>query len=760
MKIRYTYLLLITGIAICIYIYRFSLPRPLFNDPFSTVLEDKNGELLGAHVAADGQWRFPPSDSLPEKYVEALLLFEDRYFYHHPGFNPFSLARAGIQNIRTRSIVSGGSTITMQVIRMSRKNKPRTIPEKLIEIFLALRLELSFTKDEILGLYASHAPLGGNVVGIDAAAWRYFGRPSGELSWAEASTLAVLPNAPSLIHPGRKRESLWHKRNQLLDRMYHKGIIDSLTCHLSKLEILPEQPLPLPMLAPHLLDRESQTYDGQKIRTTIDASIQVRVSGLVEQHHNTLRHNEIHNAACLVLETRTGNVLAYTGNTSNPESPEYGSDVDIIMSPRSTGSILKPVLFALMLEEGDILPGTLVPDIPTQYTGYSPKNFSLTYDGVVPARRALARSLNVPAVRMLQAYGLEKFHYYLQDLGLSTLNQPADHYGLSLILGGAEGTLWDITNLYAGMGRILISPPSLHNVPQNSPLGAGSIWLTFQSLIEVNRPESEAGWKAFSSSGNIAWKTGTSFGFRDGWAIGTTPEYTVGVWTGNADGEGRPGLTGIATAAPLLFDVFGILPETGWFKRPENNLYPAAVCRQSGHLPGPHCVDIDTILVTEKGLLSSPCPYHILIHLSPDGKYRVNDNCMDLQNMRHESWFVLPPVQEWYFRSSNPSYRVLPHLHPDCAAEERLGVMDMIYPRHSARVYVPFELDGSRGELILEAAHRRPSTMIHWHLDENYLGSTRHIHQMGLVPQKGWHTLTLVDENGNTLVHKFEVIDR
>jgi penicillin-binding protein 1C len=539
------------------------------------------------------------------------------------------------------------------------------------------------------------------------------------------------------------------------------------------------------MHAPHLLGETGLSHPGEKIPATLDLDIQQKVVSLASQHHGHLQHNEIHNIACVVMETLSGDVLAYVGNIHIPGgASEHGNDVDIIHAPRSTGSILKPVLFALMLEEGDILPGTLVPDIPTQYTGYSPKNFSLTYNGVVPARRALARSLNIPAVRMLQHYGLERFHYYLPRLGFSTLNHPPDHYGLSLILGGAEGTLWEITGLYASMGRILqnynmhhgydfrdirppnylagISPAAASPLEDKEriPLSAGSIWLTFQSLIEVNRPETERGWQGFASSGNIAWKTGTSFGFRDGWAIGTTPEFTVGVWAGNADGEGRPGLTGIAAAAPLLFDVFGILPQTSWFHIPVDDVYPVEVCRQSGHLPGPYCQDLDTILAGINGLRSSPCPYHILAHLSPDGRYRVNDNCMEPHKMRHESWFVLPPVQEWYFRTHDPSYRVLPELHPDCASYETVAFMDLIYPRHSARVYVPYELDGTRGELVLEAAHRDPSSTIHWHLDEEYLGSTNHLHQLGIVPARGWHTLVLVDENGNSLEHRFEVIDR
>jgi penicillin-binding protein 1C len=763
----------------------FSLPRPLFDDPYSTVVLDRQGDLLGARIADDGQWRFPPVDSVPLKYRKAALLYEDRFFYYHPGVNPLSLIRALWQNLRSGEIISGGSTLTMQVIRLARKGKSRTIPEKILEMWLALRLEVTVSKEKILCLYASNAPYGGNVVGIDAASWRYFGRPAEQLSWAETAMLAVLPNAPSLVHPGKNRSRLLSKRNRLLDQLNQHGLIDSLECELAKLETLPEKPLPLPAVSPHLVDRIYLRQRGEKVRTTLDGSFQRQVSMILEDHHKQLSYNNIHNACCLVLDTPTGEVLAYVGNTRSGDKPEFGGAVDIITAPRSTGSILKPILFCLMLEEGEILPGTLVPDIPTQYTGYSPKNFSLSYDGAVPARRALARSLNVPAVRMLQSHGVERFYFQLQELGIQTLRYPAAHYGLSLILGGAEGSLWEITGVYASMGRILdrynrsglyctqdIHPPGYvyrsgaeqstlpTTADNNHPVSAASVWLTFQSLLQVNRPASQAGWQRFNSSHKIAWKTGTSFGFRDAWAIGTSPAYTVGVWAGNADGEGRPGLTGIAVAAPILFDVFNILPRSTWFRPPEDELYPASVCRISGHLPGPNCSEMDTLFIPDRGRVSPPCPYHREIHLSPDGTYRVNSDCQDLSDMRHESWFVLPPAQEWYYRAKNPEYQMLPGIHPDCISSDDIEFMEMIYPRHAARIYLPRVMNGSLGEIILEAAHRDPSSMIHWHLNESFIGSTRHIHKLGIAPGKGSYTLTLVDERGYSLVHRFEIIGR
>jgi len=264
----------------------------------------------------------------------------------------------------------------MQVIRLSRKGKPRNVWQKLIEIVLAVRMEISYTKIEILSQYSSHAPFGGNVVGLEAASWRYFGRDPSTLSWAEASVLAVLPNSPSLVHPAKNRDALLKKRNVLLEKLYTKSILDSLSYTLALLEPLPEKPYPLPQLAPHLLDRLYRLNKGERIRSSIDKNLQERVNRILEIHSMGLYSNEIHGAACLVQEVGNGEVLAYYGNIKNPIHPEYGGDVDVIISPRSTGSILKPVLFAEMMYRGDLLPGTLIPDIPTYYGGFSPKNYN------------------------------------------------------------------------------------------------------------------------------------------------------------------------------------------------------------------------------------------------------------------------------------------------------------------------------------------------------------------------------------------------
>jgi penicillin-binding protein 1C len=758
------------------------LPSPLFTNPTSTVLEDDNDKLLAARIADDGQWRFPTSKHIPDKFIQCIVQFEDRKFFKHFGADPAALARAIVQNIKAKKTVSGGSTLSMQVIRLSRKGKPRTYFEKLIELILATRLEVSYSKKEILTLYACNAPFGGNVVGIDAAAWRYFGRDASTLSWAEAATLAILPNAPSLIYPGKNQLRLLTKRNRLLNQLVAAKIIDKETCELSKQEPLPGKPHVLPQIAPHLLQRAvKEGLSGQRVTSTINGRLQEQVNTIIENHHKLLKANEIHNACAIVLDVNTGNVLAYIGNTDNKGKAEYESDVDVINAPRSSGSVLKPFLFASMLTDGELLSTTLVPDIPTQIAGFAPQNYNITFDGAVPAKRALARSLNIPAVRMLQNYGIAKFNYNLKKMGMTTLIYSPDHYGLSVILGGAECKLWDIAGMYASMARTLnhytvyngkydkndVHPPCyvLKNkkeepdVSATSYFDAASIYLTFEGMVEVARPEEDAGWRQYSSAGKIAWKTGTSFGFRDAWAVGVTPNYVVAVWVGNADGEGRPGLTGIQTAAPVLFDIFRLLKPDKWFSQPYDEMEQIAICHQSGSRASDICEPVDTVWIQQAGLRTEPCKYHRLIHLDASGKYRVTSNCEDVSKMQHASWFVLPPAMEWYYKSKNSTYKELPPYRVGCETSG-VNTMEIIYPKEFSKIYVPVELNGALGKTIFQVAHRKANTVIYWHVDGVYMGSTQNIHQMGLAPDEGIHTLTLVDQGGESIVQKFEIVSK
>lgn len=742
--------------------YIFCLPRHLFHVPYSTVVTDRNEELLGARIASDGQWRFPPRNTTPEKIKECLITFEDKHFYHHWGVNPFAIGRAFYQNVKNKRIVSGGSTLTMQTIRLAR-NESRTFREKLIEMIWATRLEFRASKEEILSMYISHAPFGGNVVGLDAAAWRYFGHSADDLSWAESAMLAVLPNAPAMIHLSKGRKTLLDKRNRLLKQLLEKKTINSSTYELAISEPLPDEPHALPQIAPYLVSRFYQERNGEYYRSTINKGIQTQVEDLAERWSNEFGRSDIRNLAILVIDIPSNQVVAYCGNV-HFDQKQGGNQVDVIQAPRSTGSILKPFLYYAMLQEGSLLPDMLLPDVPVNINGFTPQNFSMQFEGAVPASEALARSLNIPAVTMLQRYGVPKFHSFLQQIGLKTINRSSSHYGLSLILGGAEATLWDVTNAYAMMGRSLLQLPqrscslllpTSRITESTDPFQPGAVWETFDALKEVNRPE-EIDWKSIPSMQTIAWKTGTSYGFRDAWAVGVTPRYAVGVWVGNATGEGKPGLVGAQTAGPVLFDIFNLLPSSSWFTRPAGIFVEAEVCRKSGHLKGRFCDETDTLLVLPAGLRTEACPYHHLVTLSADESQRIYENCANTEPTLRKSWFTLPPVWEWYYKQHHPEYKPLPPFKAGCG-EDTFQPMQFIYPPMNARIKLPKQLDGSKGFLTVELAHNNPNATVFWHLDETYQAQTQDFHKISLQPAAGKHSLTAVDGEGNTISTTFFV---
>ena len=759
--------------------YAFSLPKVLFTSPISTVVLSADHQLLGARVAEDGQWRFPESDSIPERFKTCVLQFEDQYFYYHPGVNPLALARAFRQNINAGSIQSGGSTLTMQVARLSMNHPNRSIWNKFIEMIRATRIECSYSKDEILRLWASHAPFGGNIVGLEAAAWRYFNRSAFDLSWAESATLAVLPNAPSLIYIGKNSSRLLAKRNRLLRKLLEEKHIDSLTYSISISESLPQKVYALPNAAPHITDALMNKHQKGVYSTTLDYNLQVQSYQLLAPQARVYSRMGINNIAAVILDIQSGKVLAYHGNISGASSDKNSHRfVDIAQSPRSSGSTLKPLLYAALYDRGDILPTSLLADIPTYYGNYQPENFHKEYDGLVPAARALASSLNIPAVRMLRRYGVDAFYADLQQYGFSTIKRGAENYGLSLILGGAEVNLLELTGVYASLARVLNNyemfgyraedwhaayfmgqkpQSSLKNIKQH--LSASSIALMLNSLLDANRPVNESGWRLFEHTEKIAWKTGTSYGFRDAWSVGVTSKYAVGIWVGNADGEGRPGLTGLSMAAPLMFKLFKHLDDSTWFRMPTESMVQLEVCEQSGFRAGEHCTQRKYVWAEKEAMKSKICPWHELLHLDSTEQYRLNSSCASPNEMHQKSWFIIPPVYKYYYKQKHPEYLDPPPYRSDCRASgER--VLDFVLPEHGTKIYLPLDFNGKPSPLLCKAVHNNPNAKLLWHLDNQYLGSTEGIHEINILPKAGKHLLTLMDEDGNTRSIRVEILER
>jgi penicillin-binding protein 1C len=778
------------GFGVLLLFFALSLPEPLFDAWYSPALLDREGKLLGALAAEDGQWRFPPGEGLNGRFAAALIEAEDRRFRYHPGVDPLALGRSLLLNLRRGRTVSGASTLTMQTIRLARSAAfrakgrvlRRTLLEKAVEAVLAFRLELGFSKDEILALYAANAPFGANVVGLEAASWRWFGRSPGDLSWAEAALLASLPNSPALIHPGRNRDRLGEKRDALLDRLYRRGLFDGETLALARAEPLPGAPLPLPREAPHLLARLVEERGGLgnfnsaalrgglplRFESALEAGIQERARLIMERGAGRFAGNGIMNGACLIIRTATGECAAYVGNVASPSAGE----VDLVRAFRSSGSLLKPFLYAGMLDSGDLLPQSLLSDIPTRVGSYSPENISRDYLGAVPADEALARSLNIPAVRSLRLYGVGRFARLLRDLGITSLFRSGEEYGLPLILGGAEVSLWEMTGLYAGLGRNSLSLPGEGSLfpprlfpgegpsPRASPLSPGAAWLALEALCFGSRPGEEAQWQDYAGARRIAWKTGTSFGFRDAWAIGVSPDWTVGVWVGNATGEGRAELRSALTSAPLLFELFSALGSGrgDWFSPPGGELKTLELCAFSGFPPGPDCSKLKAGRLPRGAPPARSCPYCRALVLDGETGRRVLLGAGSGGETLRRSWFVLPPAEEWYYRRWNLDYKPLPPFEGESPREAGAALpLALFNPEEGSQVLVPRELDGGEGRIVFSAAHREGGTPIHWHLDGEYLGTTAFFHELEARPPPGRHTLTLVDARGNTLSRRFTV---
>ena len=738
------------------------LPSPLFQDDHSTVFLDEEGNILRAFLNSNQQWHFPTEKGIkiPEKLKKAVIHFEDQYFHEHPGFNPLSIARALFQNLSSGRTKSGASTLSMQVIRLAYKKK-RTLWNKFIEILQATKLETKYSKEQILKMYLNNAPYGGNIIGYYAASLKYFKKKPAQLTWSQAATLAVLPNSPGLISPAINRDKLITKRNGLLKSLYKKNVFDRETYSVSIQEPLPRNFKPFFVYAPHLaqtLKNKFHLHSGF-VRTTLIKSFQARVESMLEQHLKYLNPTGIKNGAAILVETKTGKIRAYAGSQDFFDKDNSGQ-VDGVISPRSTGSILKPFLYALSMDEGLILPRTLIRDIPSYFGSFSPSNADKKYSGLVTAREALIRSLNVPAVRLLNAYGLYKFYVFLKSAGMSTIFRKPDEYGLTIIIGGAEATLYDLAKLYAGLGNygkfkpLMIlynySDPLLRE--ENQLISPEACYLTLNILKEVKRPGSEYYWDQYQNQYPIAWKTVTSYGQRDAWAIGVTPEWTIAVWIGNFTGEGNTNLSGAKCAAPLMFDIFNLIPKTqknNWFSRAEINLYSIKICMDTGFAAGPNCERI-AISDSPRGLKPlRTCPFHKKIYVTLDEKFRVCSMCWEPGKYKSIKRLFLTPDVAQYLRESGIILSHIPQHKKNCPGFTGTNPVKITYPVQNAKLWIPRDFDGKIQKITFNVAHRYSNRKVYWYLDNIYRGFTQDKHKMVFLLNKGWHRIEVVDEEGN-----------
>lgn len=732
--------------------------EPLFPPDYSTVVLDEDGGYLRIFLNHQEQWILPDSGRpVPEKLRLAVIHYEDKRFERHWGIDPLALVRAMYQNIRHRSTISGASTITMQVARLM-KPKERTVKNKLIEMAQALVLERRYSKDTILQLYLRHAPYGGNIIGYHTASLRYFGKEPERLSWAEAATLAVLPNDPARVNPNRNVQRLQDKRDGLLRSLHEAGVIDQTTLDLALAEPIVQGQQSFPFVAPHLAERLAGSVEGSIIRTTINARIQTQTENLLKLYVASLNAQGIVNGAVLVTETRTGEVKAYVASHDYFDDANLGK-IDGVSMRRSSGSTLKPLLYALAMDEGLIIPQSVLLDIPTSYGGYTPYNANQGFSGIVRAGDALIRSLNVPAVQLLNEFGVEPFFYFLEGAGLEGLKRRPEEYGLSLVLGAAETSLWELSTLYRGLGsygrfsalRVLQEPAEIA-VAEEQLISAGSCYLVLDVIKEVRRPGLEAHWREFHSSSPLAWKTGTSFGNRDAWAIGVSPQWTVAVWVGNFAGGSIKGMTGVDTAAPLLFQVFNRLgadPYSSWFSAPEDDLCAINVSDQTGYRLREERGKVVSATQSCSAKPLKASPYERTLFVTRDRRYQVCSLCWDRQDLKTVQQAVYPPEVQQYLHGSGTVSVIPPH-NPNCPGVGQADPVSFVYPQSGSRIFIPRDTDGQYQKVTLEAAHASKGSTLFWYLDHLYLGLTHDVHQILISLDAGWHRLTVVDDVGNS----------
>jgi penicillin-binding protein 1C len=723
--------------------------------PCSPVVTDKHGKPLRIFLSPDDKWRFYVHFSeISPVLIDTVTCYEDRFFYSHPGVNPLALARAFWQNLRRGHVVSGGSTITMQIARMSDPKK-RTYLNKLKEIITALRLEMKYSKQELLEIYFNLAPYGGNIEGVGAATWLYLGKAPGKLSLAEAALLASIPQSPEKNRPDKFPKMSLEARNKVLQRLLEMGKISKQEFRDASTREVPFQRQPVPCMAPHLSRLLATRHPNQhRIHSTIDSKIQALAREKLRSHIERLRQKGITNGAVVVIENRTRTVRAMVGSYDFFDKSNSGQ-VNGALAPRSPGSTLKPFLYARALDMGVISPQMLIPDVPMQYGGYSPENYDGKYNGMVTMRQALIRSLNVPPVNLQARLGNDGIFHVLKKVEMSTIKGGREYYGLSIILGGCEITLLELTNLYATladrgrfrMARIREDEPPEPFIQVFSPAAA---YIITDILANLRRPDLPDIWEAAVNIPLIAWKTGTSYGRHDAWSIGYNPQYTVGVWTGNFSGKAVPELVGSQAAGPLLMDIFNALAkETNntWFTRPPQ-VGKRMVCALSGMSPGPDCEHLKSELYIRNVSPTKTCNFHRRFDIDDKTGYRLCSHCRVGRDYHSELFVVWPRgVATWMIQNGIPVDEIPRHF-PDCTRvsshkppvirSPQAGGLYLIRPGIS--------LEDQKISLLSSVANNIKK--VFWFVDGQLLWSGPPTEKVFYLPERGRHSFVCMDEEG------------
>ncbi len=748
-------------------------PLPLPKDDLARVVLAEDGTPLWRFADANGVWRYPVrNEDVSPYYLEALLTYEDRWFYQHPGVNPMALGRAAWQNFTGGRVLSGGSTLSMQVARLLDPHA-RTVPGKLRQLWRTAQLEWHLSKAQILNLYLNRAPFGGTLQGVAAASWAYLGKSPQQLTRSEAALLAVLPQAPSRLRPDRHPGRAQVARDKVLRRLAAYQVWPQMAVDEALQEPLLLAPRLEPSLAPLLARRLNRPHSPPLIRTTLDASLQRRLEDLLLGWRARLPEHT--SAAIIVVETQTMAVRAYLGSVDINDARRFGH-VDMITALRSPGSTLKPFLYGMALDAGLIHSESLLQDVPRRYGDYRPGNFSMGFSGPVSASSALALSLNLPAVQLLEAYGPKRFAADLRNggvpLSLPALAEP----NLALILGGAGSRLEDVVSGYSALARDGKSA-KLRLQPQDElierrMLSPGSAWIIRRILSGQARPDRDPNAELVQRPA-LAWKTGTSYGFRDALAVGVGPRYLIGVWIGRPDGTPVPGQFGLASAAPLMLQVHDVLSNRDSQRAIIAPVQPvpssvgvAAICWPQGQplsKRDPNCRrqrfawTLDH--TTPPTLLAADQPLGVGLRetLWVDAQgLRVSAQCPGAQPREVVLWPA--PLEPWLPRVERREAR-LPPASTQCPppALNAVTALSIVGVREGDRLRRPA---ASQASLRLTLSALGGDGRRWWFLNGAPLGDSGHQESLNTtLEQPGRYELSVLDESGQTARVEFSVVE-
>lgn len=743
----------------------WGLPLPeRLQSGHSPALLDARGDELHVALAPDERWRLPTERArVDPAYIRALLAVEDARFPVHPGVDPLAVLRAARSNLAAGRVVSGASTLTMQLVRLM-EPRPRTFASKLIETLRAMQLELRMSKEEILEAYLTFLPFGGNLEGVETACWALFGHPAAELSDAEIALLIAIPQDPNGRRLGPARQArLRAARDAVGARMAEAGLLRAPGDPQDALRDLQSAPLPsvgraLPRAVPHLAAELLRR--GGRVPTTLDRGLQARVERLVAETAGVARQNNVHNVSVVVMDHQSGAVQALVGGFDFSLDTPSGQ-VPSWRARRSPGSTLKPLLYAMALSEGLILPETLVPDVPVRFGSYEPRNFDDRYQGVVRMEEALSRSLNVPFVQLLQRVGLEAFLQKLREAGVEGLDRRPGHYGLSAVVGGLALSPLELAGVYGSLARGG-EPVRAHLRPAEAPavgpplVAPGAAFLTRRALRLRDRPDFPSRRALSGAPEGVAWKTGTSFGHRDAWAVGIGPRHVVVVWLGNLDHRASRWLLGADAAGPLLFDLMdGLGERAAEAEAPPPDLGPLAICPLSGQRPGPACPSQEPALGLLDRAPPERCALHQRIEVDVHTGEEVGPDCRAGRETVERVVVVQIEAAARWLRAQGRGPPPGPPLAPGCAPAPRSPPPRVVGPAPGAVILLIPGMPASEQEVALEA--EGGAAPLQWFVDGRLIGEAGADGRAWWAPSLGHHEALVVDAAGRTAARSLEV---